>query len=66
MGVIESMLLDTKARQEERKKTFGRIHSHGFDDTQHRVTISRLSDRLSDKTKDDEMGNVVKAEKENS
>lgn len=41
------------------------IYAH-FDNTQHRATISRLSDYLSDKTKDDEMGNVVKAERENS
>ena len=135
MGVIESMLLDTKAEQEERKKAFGRTCNHGyddyifvredgerykvdwvtrtfkeflkknnlrvirfhdlrhtcatmlrhtgvpmediqkflghstitttegiyahFDDTQHRTAISRLSDYLSNKTKDDEMGNVV-------
>ena len=34
------------------------IYAH-FDDTQHRTTISRLSDYLSDKTKDDEIGKVV-------
>ncbi len=39
------------------------IYVH-FDDTQHRSTISRLSDYLSDKTKDDEMGNVVSNQKE--
>ena len=33
------------------------IYAH-FDDTQHRTTISRLSDYLSDKTNDG-MGNVV-------
>lgn len=142
MGIIENMLLDMKAKQEEWKKTFGRMYNHEyddyifvredgerykvdwvtrtfkeflkknnlrvirfhdlrhtcatmlrhtgvpmediqkflghstitttegiyahFDDTQHRSTISRLSDYLSDKTKDDGMGNVVKAEKENS
>ena len=32
MGVIESMLLDTKAEQEERKKAFGRTCNHGYDD----------------------------------
>ncbi len=40
------------------------IYAH-FDDTQHKTTIFRLSDYLFDKTKDDGMGNVVKAEKEN-
>ena len=32
MGIIENMLFDMKAKQEEWKKTFGRIHSHEFDD----------------------------------
>ena len=32
MGTIENILLDMKAKQEERKKTFGRIHNHEFDD----------------------------------
>ena len=39
------------------------IYAH-FDDTQHRATILKLSDYLSDKTKDDEMGNVVRNSKE--
>lgn len=141
-GIVENMLLDMKAKQEEWKKTFGRMYNHQyddyifvrqdgerykvdwvtrtfkeflkknhlrvirfhdlrhtcatmlrhtgvpmediqkflghstitttegiyahFDDTQHRATILKLSDYLSDKTKDDEMGNVVAVEKENS
>lgn len=140
MGIIENVLLDMKAKQEERKKTFGRMYNHEyddyifvrkdgegykvdwvtrtfkefleknklrvirfhdlrhtcatmlrhtrvpmediqkflghstitttegiyarFDDAQHRNTISRLSDCLSDKTKDDGMGNVVSNRKE--
>ena len=39
------------------------IYAH-FDDTQHRATVSRLSDYLSNKTKDDRMGNVVLNDKE--
>ena len=39
------------------------IYAH-FDDTQHRTTISKLSDYLSDKTKDDGMGNVLSNQKE--
>ena len=39
------------------------IYAH-FDDTQHRATILKLSDYISDKTKDDEMGNVVRNSKE--
>lgn len=39
------------------------IYAH-FDDTQQRITISRLSDYLSDKTKDDGMGNVVSNQEE--
>ena len=39
------------------------IYAH-FDDTQHRATISRPCDYLSDKTKDDEMGNVILNDKE--
>lgn len=139
-GIIENMLLDMKAKQEEWKKTFGKMYNHQyddyifvrqdgerykvdwvtrtfkeflkknhlrvirfhdlrhtcatmlrhtgvpmediqkflghstitttegiyahFDDTQHRATILKLSDYLSDKTKDDEMGNVVRNSKE--
>ena len=139
-GIVENMLLDMKAKQEEWKKTFGRMYNHQyddyifvrqdgdrykvdwvtrtfkeflkknhlrvirfhdlrhtcatmlrhtgvpmediqkflghstitttegiyahFDDTQHRATILKLSDYLSDKTKDDEMGNVVRNSKE--
>lgn len=139
-GIVENMLLDMKAKQEEWKKTFGKMYNHQyddhifvrqdgkrykvdwvtrtfkeflkknhlriirfhdlrhtcatmlrhtgvpmediqkflrhstitttegiyahFDDTQHRAAISRLSDYLSDKTKDDGMGNVVRNNKE--
>lgn len=139
-GIVENMLLDMKAKQEEWKKTFGKMYNHQyddyifvrqdgerykvdwvtrtfkeflkknhlrvirfhdlrhtcatmlrhtgvpmediqkflghstitttegiyahFDDTQHRATILKLSDYLSDKTKDDEMGNVVRNSRE--
>ena len=39
------------------------IYAH-FDDTRHKATITMLSDYLTDKTDDDEYGNVVKKEKE--
>ena len=32
MGIIESMQLDMKTKQEEWKKTFGRMYNHGYDD----------------------------------
>ncbi len=38
------------------------IYAH-FDDSQHKSTIMKLSDYLSNKTKDDENGNVVKTKK---
>lgn len=139
-GIVENMLLDMKAKQEEWKRTFGSMYNHEFDDyiyvredgtrykvdwvtrafkeflkanklrvirfhdlrhtcatmlrhtgapmediqmflghstitttegiyahfddAQHRSTITKLSDYLSDKTKDDEMGNVVSNQKE--
>lgn len=39
------------------------IYAH-FDDAQHRSTITKFGDYLSDKTKGDEMGNVVSNQKE--
>ncbi len=35
------------------------IYVH-FDDTQHKTTIAKLSDYLTNKTEDDKNGNVVK------
>lgn len=35
------------------------IYAH-FDDSQHKTTITKLSDYLSNKTEDDKNGNVVK------
>ena len=42
------------------------IYVH-FDDSKHKATITKLSNYLSDKTLDDEFGNVIdkKSEKEN-
>ena len=39
------------------------IYAH-FDDTRHKATITMLSDYLTDKTDDDEYGNVVRKKKE--
>lgn len=39
------------------------IYTH-FDDTRHKATITMLSDYLTNKTDDDEFGNVLKKEKE--
>lgn len=35
-----------------------------FDDTRHKATITMLSDYLTDKTDDDEFGNVMRKKKE--